>query len=418
MKWLRRDKNRIEDECCEERLSAYLDCELTAEERAAVERHLAQCEGCRWNLETLRQTVDLTRNCAPVRLPRSFTIPVEAAAPQAVRARRPAWGLPLLQGATALVALLFVVVVAGDLFTGGLAPRSEPQMAAFQTSVVVDEVQVVKEVAVTQVVEMAMPTAMAATESAVEEPPSEPAAAKAAPTEPPAHLLIAPEEPAVAAIAPTATSETDGVGGGEAEVSATEEVLEVMVEPSPGAAGAAAMSAASVTLEIAAAMPMLTQPLTVQVTLTEWMTAEEMLTPTVTAVPAVLPAAAAAPTRSLAPMPTTVQATDRQAVEPAPIDAVEGQAGQEVTNASGAGEAYDVATPAEAPVALLPGPEATAVAAAPEGYGVEQSGRTGEEREAEGTAGSSLILLEVGLGAVFVLLALTTVVVMVRQRAR
>ena len=262
MKWLRRDKNRIEDECCEERLSAYLDCELTAEERAAVERHLAQCEGCRWNLETLRQTVGLTRNCAPVRLPRSFTIPVEAAAPQAVRARRPVWGLPLLQGATALVALLFVVIVAGDLFTGGLAPRSEPQMVALQTSVVVEEAQVVKEVAVTQVVEMAMPAAMAATESAVEEPPSEPAAAKAAPTEPPAHLLVAPEEPAVAAIAPTATSETDGVGGGEAEVSVTGEVLEVVVEPSPDAAGAAAMSAASVTLEIAAAMPMLTHPLT------------------------------------------------------------------------------------------------------------------------------------------------------------
>jgi len=89
MNWLRRKLDRTEDECCGERLSAYIDRQLTPEERVALERHLAECEDCRWNLETLRQTVEWARSSAPVRLPRVFTIPVESAAPQAVRARRP-----------------------------------------------------------------------------------------------------------------------------------------------------------------------------------------------------------------------------------------------------------------------------------------------------------------------------------------
>ncbi len=158
MNWFRRNKHRIKDECCAESLSAYLDCELSAEERAALERHLVKCEDCRWKLETLRQTVEWTRDCAPVRLPRVFTIPVETAAPKAVKARRPAWALPVLQGATALVAVLFIFVVAGDLFLGGSAPRSasQPQMVALQATAVMDQATTAQQVEVTQVVEYAV----------------------------------------------------------------------------------------------------------------------------------------------------------------------------------------------------------------------------------------------------------------------
>ncbi len=426
MNWLRRNKHQTEYECCGERLSAYLDCELSAEERAAVEQHLATCEDCRWNLETLRQTVEWTRNCAPVRVPRSFTIPVEIAAPQAVRARRPAWGLPLLQGATALVALLFVVVVAGDLFMGGTAPRSEPQMVAIQATAVMDQASTAKKVQVTQVVELVVAAPTVAVEAAVEMPLSEPAVAKAAPTEPPAVLLLPPEEPAVAVVGPTAAPTGGGVGGGETAVSETMEILAVAAEPSLEAARAAATSTPTVTLELSAAMPWLTQPLTVQVTLTEWMTAEEALelvvTPTETAVPAVYPTVAAAPTRSLLPSPTAVPAAEMEAPEPAPTGTADGHAEQDATTVAEVEEAYNAATPAEAPAALASGPEATAVAAAPEGYGVEQGAEASEEREAtettRGTARSWVIVAEVALGAIFVLLALATVVVMLRRRAR
>jgi anti-sigma factor RsiW len=41
-----------------ERFSAYLDGELTPEERTAVDRHLATCIQCRTNLDQLRRTVD------------------------------------------------------------------------------------------------------------------------------------------------------------------------------------------------------------------------------------------------------------------------------------------------------------------------------------------------------------------------
>jgi anti-sigma factor (TIGR02949 family) len=52
-----------------ERFSEYLDGELTPEERAALEEHLAACTGCRAELEALRRTVQavasLPRRTAP-----------------------------------------------------------------------------------------------------------------------------------------------------------------------------------------------------------------------------------------------------------------------------------------------------------------------------------------------------------------
>jgi len=70
-------------------------------------------------------------------------------------ARRPAWSLPLLQGATALVALLFVLVVAGDFYLQRTAPRSAPQALATQAVAAVAQAPAGQEMEVTQVAEVA-----------------------------------------------------------------------------------------------------------------------------------------------------------------------------------------------------------------------------------------------------------------------
>lgn len=413
MNWLRRNKHHIEDECCEERLSAYLDCELSPEERAAVERHLAQCENCRWDLDTLRQTVELTRNCAPVPLPRVFTIPVEVAAPQAVRTRRPAWALPVLQGATALVALLFVVVVVGDLFLGSTAPRGEPQMVALQATAVVSQVEVVKEVAVTQDVEMVAVAPTAVAEAAAELPRPEPAAAKAAPTAAPVPPPSAPEEPAIAALAPTAAAEVGGIGGGLPDVSVTMEILAVEAEPPSGVAKLVTTPTVTVTLAFTAAVPLLiTQPLTVEVTTTGWTTAEHAL--------ARVPTPTAVPTRRM--LATAAPAVETAAPAAAPMDTADIQAAQDATTMAGAEGERNAAAATEAPAALLAAPEPTAIAAAPQAREAEQGARAGEQQGAVGTLRETVApwfsLAEIVLGAVFVLLALATAVVMLRWQPR
>ena len=46
---------KSEHQRVEERLSAYLDGELSPKEQAWVEKHLAQCADCAQNLRTLRE---------------------------------------------------------------------------------------------------------------------------------------------------------------------------------------------------------------------------------------------------------------------------------------------------------------------------------------------------------------------------
>jgi hypothetical protein len=140
----------------QELLSAYLDGELTAQEKAAVERHLRECAACRRDLLTMRQTVELLRGLPELPLPRNFIL-----GPAQVRegaARRPArprpagfpWAYPLLGGATALVAMLLVVVLAFDLLLNlspmGVAP---PMAPAVQEEPAADFAAVEKEAPVT-----------------------------------------------------------------------------------------------------------------------------------------------------------------------------------------------------------------------------------------------------------------------------
>ena len=111
IKLQRREHDRVVD-----KLSAYLDDQLAPRDRALVEAHLGTCGACREDLRTLRWTRGLLREMPVVRVPRSFVVREADVAPQRTPRRRPLFAA---QWATAVVTLLFVLVLAGDLLTGG-----------------------------------------------------------------------------------------------------------------------------------------------------------------------------------------------------------------------------------------------------------------------------------------------------------
>ena len=107
-------RKKSEHQWVDESLSAYTDGELSPAEMERVEKHLQECRACSASLATLRQTVALLKELPLVPAPRSFAV-----RPAVPRARPslapPAWGYGLLKGATALAALLLVLLVGGDL---------------------------------------------------------------------------------------------------------------------------------------------------------------------------------------------------------------------------------------------------------------------------------------------------------------
>jgi hypothetical protein len=137
-----------------ERLSPYIDEQLQAKERARVEAHLNACPSCRKELQTLQWTMSLLRQVPPVPLPRSFVIREADLAPRRTARRAPVRQKPAfaLQWATALVAILLVVVVAGDVFLGrgpaALGSQQEVAMLSAETPMVVSTVVVESEAAV------------------------------------------------------------------------------------------------------------------------------------------------------------------------------------------------------------------------------------------------------------------------------
>jgi predicted anti-sigma-YlaC factor YlaD len=62
-----------------EQLSAYIDKQLSEQERAICKLHLQTCEHCQSNLATLKQTVALLKALPEPTLPRSFVLPAGAA---------------------------------------------------------------------------------------------------------------------------------------------------------------------------------------------------------------------------------------------------------------------------------------------------------------------------------------------------
>lgn len=105
------------------RLSAYLDNQLAADERAEIEARLRIEPALRATLDELETTIVLLRRLPSVEPPRSFTLD-----PAAVKPRR-SWSfwLPgLLQAGGLMAALMFVVAVTANLMPG---PSSEEQVA-------------------------------------------------------------------------------------------------------------------------------------------------------------------------------------------------------------------------------------------------------------------------------------------------
>jgi hypothetical protein len=99
-----------------EDLSAYLDARLGATDRERLEEHLAACDRCRQELEELRAVVRALGDLPHEPAPRSFRLSaaqVEAARPAA----RPTWAYGALGTAGAAAAILFAVLLGGDLLT-------------------------------------------------------------------------------------------------------------------------------------------------------------------------------------------------------------------------------------------------------------------------------------------------------------
>jgi hypothetical protein len=123
-------KFKAEHRRIREMLSLYIDGELSSGDRARVEEHLAECDDCTWELETLRQTVDLMGQLPKVPVPRAFTI-YEAPRPRPFSLFQARWVCTYLKGATALAAALLILVLAADaLFqfqrmTASFAPAKE-----------------------------------------------------------------------------------------------------------------------------------------------------------------------------------------------------------------------------------------------------------------------------------------------------
>jgi hypothetical protein len=132
-KWLKLTKT--EHEYVDKRLSAYVDGELSARETARVKAHLEVCKDCRDDLAALRWTKNLLQETPTVPLPRSFVLrEVDITPPRPVRRRQRAFAM---QWATAIVALLFILVSAGDILTSmPLAGRVPPasQQLAYETA--------------------------------------------------------------------------------------------------------------------------------------------------------------------------------------------------------------------------------------------------------------------------------------------
>jgi anti-sigma factor RsiW len=211
-----------------ELLSAYLDDELSAQERAYVKTRLEADPVWRSELETLRRTVALVQDLPEVAVPRNFILApsmVRRERPQPARRPRLARAAPVLTAATTLISVLFVAVLAIDLlFVGGTATVSSPEPAAPEIAM-----------------EYAAPEEKAADEGPQEtvvvqrevEAPEE----EAAPPEPPAEEAEAP---------PLLPEGTPGIGGGGIPPTATLEAMRAITAeslalevPSPTAPSAA-----------------------------------------------------------------------------------------------------------------------------------------------------------------------------------
>jgi hypothetical protein len=154
-----RQRTQSEHEQIMAMLSACIDGELTAKDRQRVEGHLSQCDACTEELRTLQYTKTLLDEAPMPRVPRSFVVrraDLEAAAaraPRRILGLSPRLAYGYLRGATALVTVVFAVLVAGDLTVRLGLGRGQRGMAPAREAYVVEQEKVVE---VTKVVQEAL----------------------------------------------------------------------------------------------------------------------------------------------------------------------------------------------------------------------------------------------------------------------
>jgi hypothetical protein len=106
---------RWREERIDKQLSAYLDGMLTPEEQVELEARLERDPALQARLDGLRLTVGALSSLPEVQAPRNFILsPSMVSTPKSAPPSRLSW--PALNWATAVATLLFLVVVAGDLF--------------------------------------------------------------------------------------------------------------------------------------------------------------------------------------------------------------------------------------------------------------------------------------------------------------
>ncbi|MBX3014320.1 MAG: hypothetical protein KF832_22550 [Caldilineaceae bacterium] len=163
----------------QELLSAYLDNEVTDEERIFIEAAITRDPAIAWEVESLRQTVRFIQALPPVALPRSFTLEAvlaEAKQPVAVSARMPVvasqraephwwqWLLQLWQGgnlqlrnAAAVAFALLLVFWASDQLILPTVARPQASYPALSRAVTEETIAVQT---------VAIPTTLDATDAA------------------------------------------------------------------------------------------------------------------------------------------------------------------------------------------------------------------------------------------------------------
>ena len=120
-----------------ELLSAYIDDEVSADERATVEAHLATCSACAQDLASLRQTVNLLGELPQVAAPRPFTVRESDIRPVPGPDRPAWWRLRWAQGLVGAAAMLLCVVVVGVVLLGRggmMGAPSEQQRVALEAA--------------------------------------------------------------------------------------------------------------------------------------------------------------------------------------------------------------------------------------------------------------------------------------------
>lgn len=107
-----------------DRLSAYLDKQLSPVEKAGLEARLEREPELKAALDDLRMTVRALRSLPTVKPPRNFTI----SQAQARAMAPPRRVFPALRLATALAAFAFVAVIVGDFATNLASPAAAPEV--------------------------------------------------------------------------------------------------------------------------------------------------------------------------------------------------------------------------------------------------------------------------------------------------